>query len=481
MTKFLQLCFFVFISLTFCSAYAQPAKFIVNNATLKITENPNIVFKSTDLIFKGSAVFDGDEESLIFNGENSRISNTTGNNIEIYNLSVEKDNAGVDLSLEGTDDFEIKNSLNINNGRIDLRESAIILESTATMTETATGRAYVSDPNVNMGYIEITRNVPVATVNNFGNIGLTLSNPAVSPGNVTVRRYHYSASSPNFPPVNRSTFRVYEVQADVNAGLGVNAVFRYRDEEVMAPQVENNLIIYKTASTIMSPTTSYEWSLLDANLDMVAKTLTVNNMDTLFTFTASDELNQPLPISLYSFTSYCKDKKQIIEWQTASEINNSHFILEKSYDGKFWESVSIINGKGFSNTLVKYAYTDDKNEKSAVFYRLIQVDFDGTEEVHKTISAAPCNENEYSFDFEPVSPQGENNVKLWITSSNNERVHIEIFDLNGKVLYASDEYLSEGKNLYHLNCQIYSNAMYTVRATVNRKTISKRLIVNLLR
>jgi len=85
----------------------------------------------------------------------------------------------------------------------------------------------------------------------------------------------------------------------------------------------------------------------------------------------------PLPVQLIDFSAECKDDKVIIQWTTASEINNDHFTLEKSFDGKSFEHVSTLKGNGTTSLIHSYQATDKVSTQS-VYYRLRQTDFDGT-------------------------------------------------------------------------------------------------------
>lgn len=89
--------------------------------------------------------------------------------------------------------------------------------------------------------------------------------------------------------------------------------------------------------------------------------------------------NTPLPISLLSFRGISQQNQNLIEWTTASEQNNSHFILEQSTNGLFNET-SVINmqhGGGNSSTPLHYSFTVKNPEPTINYYKLTQVDFDG--------------------------------------------------------------------------------------------------------
>ncbi len=86
----------------------------------------------------------------------------------------------------------------------------------------------------------------------------------------------------------------------------------------------------------------------------------------------------PLPIELLYFNARKEDGKAILQWTTASEINNDYFTLERSSNnGRSWEIIGQLNGAGNSTQELNYSYVDYAPRAGQNFYRLKQTDFDG--------------------------------------------------------------------------------------------------------
>ena len=113
-----------------------------------------------------------------------------------------------------------------------------------------------------------------------------------------------------------------------------------------------------------------------------------------FTLGSSSSTNV-LPIELVSFSGEKKDNKNILNWTTASEINNAFFTIEKSYNGIDFEWVGRQEGTSPSIQIVNYSFTDYNILKTINYYRLKQTDFDGKSEYSSTISID--NRIDYSF------------------------------------------------------------------------------------
>jgi hypothetical protein len=85
-----------------------------------------------------------------------------------------------------------------------------------------------------------------------------------------------------------------------------------------------------------------------------------------------------LPIELYSFSVKNYDRYNKIEWITLTEYNNDYFILERSIDGYNWFVINVKNGAGNTTDINEYSYNDFTYEAVINYYKLKQVDFDGS-------------------------------------------------------------------------------------------------------
>jgi hypothetical protein len=85
----------------------------------------------------------------------------------------------------------------------------------------------------------------------------------------------------------------------------------------------------------------------------------------------------PLPITLIKFSAYLENSEVKLEWQTASEINNDYFTIERTYEGSMYEFVGQKNGGGTCVVFQYYTLWDDNIRKEIIYYRLKQTDFDG--------------------------------------------------------------------------------------------------------
>lgn len=151
-----------------------------------------------------------------------------------------------------------------------------------------------------------------------------------------------------------------------------------------------------------------------------------------FTF-ASATGNNPLPVEIVSFIAESKDLGVLLEWETAVEINNEYFELEISDTGETFAPVARINSQGNSNVMQSYQYLDQMPFEGINYYRLKQVDLDGSFSFSDIISveveSTPFNISVYP---NPVS-----NGILTLTGnlkSVNEMANIRIMSSLGKIV-----------------------------------------------
>jgi hypothetical protein len=105
-----------------------------------------------------------------------------------------------------------------------------------------------------------------------------------------------------------------------------------------------------------------------------------------FTLGSINIVQTPLPIELVDFTALPLGENYVkLDWQTASELNNDYFTVERSQDGVNWETLKELNGAGNSTTLRSYTLFDDNPFAGVSYYRLFQTDLNGTKTIFKTL------------------------------------------------------------------------------------------------
>lgn len=114
--------------------------------------------------------------------------------------------------------------------------------------------------------------------------------------------------------------------------------------------------------------------------------------------TAAQAKLPTLPVELTSFTATTIGNNVVLNWETASEINNSGFEVQRqSATGEF-TTVGFVKGVGTTMEKQTYSYTDKGLLAGSYSYRLRQVDFDGTAEFSRAIQVNVTNPLEFALD-----------------------------------------------------------------------------------
>ncbi len=96
-----------------------------------------------------------------------------------------------------------------------------------------------------------------------------------------------------------------------------------------------------------------------------------------FATLASTDPANPLPVELLNFTGSTINNENYLSWETATEVNNDYFEVERSTDGKTFTTLGRIDGGGTLPSGASYSYIDKSPVAGRNYYRLKQVDFNG--------------------------------------------------------------------------------------------------------
>jgi autotransporter-associated beta strand protein len=194
---------------------------------------------------------------------------------------------------------------------------------------------------------------------------------------------------------------------------------------------------------------------------LTSGTITSTGVSAFSPFTlGSTTINNPLPVDLISFQVSCDQSTVNLEWTTASELNASHYIVQTSRDGVLWMDLAQVNAVGNSNIETNYLYSDVYHGY-LVYYRLVQVDFDGNQEIFGPISSLCENKQDYIKLFpNPISDQG---TIVLVSSDNYSNSELVVTDLGGRVVWSKLINLSSGVTSIPSNFLNFKTGVYVIR------------------
>jgi hypothetical protein len=195
----------------------------------------------------------------------------------------------------------------------------------------------------------------------------------------------------------------------------------------------------------------------------------------LFTI-AGDQAVNPLPVELAAFNANCTSNSIMVSWTTASENGNDYFVLERSKDLVTWDIISVIPTlNGNSNVSQQYSY-EDHSYGGTFYYRLNQVDVDGTPTTYPPITLT-CNGNVGDPAIVNAYPNGDAQFTLVLYTPVEGDYTLGLYDLHGKKILASTGMLGGGNNTITLDASLLRDAYYLVNVQIGDKNLSRKIFV----
>lgn len=183
-----------------------------------------------------------------------------------------------------------------------------------------------------------------------------------------------------------------------------------------------------------------------------------------------------LPIELISFTGSCDNGLIGLNWVTASEKNNDYFLIEKSIDGYKWEIVTKMKGAGNSSVLKEYNYSEANTRTDLVYYKLSQIDFDGTKKEFKPIFISCKSENK--TDAIVIFPNpAKDEINISYNSSEDYESKIILINSIGNIVLEKNIQFRIGTNLVNMKLD-FPSGIYNLHIQNNSSIPVQRIIIS---
>ena len=149
--------------------------------------------------------------------------------------------------------------------------------------------------------------------------------------------------------------------------------------------------------------------------------------------------NGPLPVELFSFNGTRLGRSKVrLSWSTATELNNYGFYVERMAEWQSdFETIGFVHGMGTSFSENSYSFIDNGATNKLTYYRLKQVDHDGTSEHSNVVSIDKETDSGKSDVFQlAIAANGD----LVISAPNNPMASLKIFDFSGKMMFSQNRF-----------------------------------------
>lgn len=188
---------------------------------------------------------------------------------------------------------------------------------------------------------------------------------------------------------------------------------------------------------------------------------------------AQDKADETLPVELVYFYAEVYEDSILLKFGTATEVSNYGFEIHRAQNNLNFETIGFVDGNGNSNSPKDYTFADSLVERSGiVYYRLKQIDFNGTFDYSDTISVNFVSAVKLENTSIPAKFELSQNYPNPFNSTTNFQINIaqmsditlELFDINGqkmKTLFSGELY--PGTYSYKLNMDDFSSGTYIIK------------------
>ena len=179
--------------------------------------------------------------------------------------------------------------------------------------------------------------------------------------------------------------------------------------------------------------------------------------------------NGALPVTFGLFTAQKLDKSVKLNWTTEQEFNSSHFIIERSADGRTWQSIGNIAAAGNSNNHLSYTAYDNLPLNGTSYYRIKQVDKDGKFQV--SVVKPILFDLGYSIMVAP------NPAKDFITVTmdriSNAASTIQFFNAAGILVFIQQTNLSK----ININTAAFARGLYFIKISNAGEVATQKVLL----
>jgi len=172
-----------------------------------------------------------------------------------------------------------------------------------------------------------------------------------------------------------------------------------------------------------------------------------------------------IPVELTSFTAAVNGNDVQLIWKTATEKNNSGFQVERKSLSEY-ETISFVAGAGTTTEPMSYSYSDINLNPGAYYYRLKQIDFDGTFEYSEVVEVDVIAPDVYSLNQNYPNPFNPS-TKITFSLASDALVSLKVFDVLGQeIVSLINQDLTAGVHTHNFDAAGINSGIYFYKLEV---------------
>jgi hypothetical protein len=299
---------------------------------------------------------------------------------------------------------------------------------------------------------------------------------------------------PPFPPPGAFEARYILPENNFSGTLSSYSDFRFA-ELPFTGQIEWRLAYQPGVGDTITIIWDFPTYLTGTLLDIFNGTLINVSMADSGSFTVNDpflfnqlkmliDFDNALPVELNFFTASAGVDRVTLNWSTAAELNNYGFEIQRSEEvsnapgNRNWHTIGFVNGFGTTTENKNYTFTDRNPLNGISYYRLKQVDFDGTFRLYDEVRVEVNTVTEYALEQNYPNPFNPSTVIEFSLPEDVSNVKLSIYNALGeKVAKLVNSSLTAGKYQYQWNAQNFATGMYIYELRADKFVAIRKMLL----
>ncbi len=169
--------------------------------------------------------------------------------------------------------------------------------------------------------------------------------------------------------------------------------------------------------------------------------------------------NQILPVEITTFTANTKNGNVVLNWSTATELNNSGFEVQRKINSDY-KTIGFVAGNGTTTDVQNYSYTDNNVNSGNYSYRLKQIDFNGTFAYSEEVNVDVTSPVKFGLGQNYPNPFNPS-TKINFSIPQNSEVTLTVFNVLGQeVKTLVQGFMVAGNHTIDFNAAGFNSGIY---------------------
>jgi Secretion system C-terminal sorting domain len=455
---------------------------------LSLYVNPNMTFDATGFpnvtIMANNGSFAFDDEGGFIQGTNTvtftgsvpqLITSTTLTNEVFYNLAISNTSGNVRLGVPTT----VSNLLSFTSGRLDASNFPLTLSAGNVAVTGASATSYIitGDGVTTTGLLNIANIpsnlstlLPVGTTNYYLPVSI---NPGTNTGN-GYSIFVFNGATTN-ALANGPAFPVGTLSKMLNAEWNVSRTAGSGNASIILNWISSGTALEGSAfqgyglniGIAQYSSGSWQGGIGSGNIATQTATATFSSFSQ-FTVVGDGVI---LPTILVDFEAYPNNNQSavLLSWTLSEGINIHEFEIERSADGKSWNTLGTLESGSLLSTQISYSMIDSQPATGTNYYRLKMFNPDGRMEFSRIrmVTVSP------TIDIR-VFPNPANSVIQFYVKNNSSDLVVRLVSPQGQILQQSTS--SAGNAVPAMNISKYPTGMYMIQIISAKTSINTNLL-----